>query len=406
MQRNYRLFLLSLFLVNLFLWISIVEFIYGIPQFVKYILSVSVLCIIVYYRFKNPSKPIPGGLFHPIIIAFIIWSILLIISAILKFNSLFDLQRMLAIRYFFIPYLLPVILIYTKFDLEFFSYYFHYSSLLIIPALFIALSVIASGLSPQNWNEPLQRIGIFDIGSTFLLMTAHISKKKRISYIIIFYFLIQFFLVSGFGRRGLLLEIVILFIFMIIMRLRSPFLKMADRMKIYFSGLLLILFSLTFGYILTSSYAFQRGMSKSGFEESRNVVFEGFFSDFGSTNDWVFGRGLNGTVLRSVDSDTLFTEIENGYLLILLKGGLLYLIPFLIVLLRASYLGFFRSSNDLVKALASLLVIHVIMMLYFNIPDYSSKYILIWISVSVCMTPKMRNYSNEEIFQAINQGLK
>jgi predicted membrane protein len=69
--------------------------------------------------------------------------------------------------------------------------------------------------------------------------------------------------------------------------------------------------------------------------------------------------------------------------------------------LRASFLGFFRSNNDLAKALAVFLLIHIVMMFSFNLPDYSVHYIVVWIAVSACFTPKIRNYNNEEIHHSM-----
>lgn len=207
---------------------------------------------------------------------------------------------------------------------------------------------------------------------------------------------------SVYGRRGALVNNLLGLFFMIIIRLRSSFFKLADRMRIYYTGLLLIILFLAFGYLFMSTYVFQRGFNKYAFEESRGIVFEGFFNDFSSTSEWIFGRGLNGTVFRDINSVTRFTEIENGFLTIVLKGGLLYLIPYILILLRAGYLGFFRSKNDIVKAMASIVLIQLIMMSSFGLPAYSSKYIFIWICVSVCFTSEIRNLSNDAVYQAIN----
>jgi predicted membrane protein len=147
-------------------------------------------------------------------------------------------------------------------------------------------------------------------------------------------------------------------------------------------------------------------MSISGFEESRSRVFTDFFEDFNSSSDWLFGRGLEGTVRRTIMEEGISNTIENGFLFLILKGGLIYTALFVVILLRASYLGVFKSKNDIVKALASLIFIHVVMMLYFNLPDYSTRYVLIWIFASVCFTPEMRNLSNEEVHYAINSKLK
>ncbi len=402
MRRIHQLLILSLILVNLFGWISEVEVRFGVPQVVKYVLSVTILAIIIYYKVSNPSKPRPEGLFYPLIVLFVVWSLFLIVYALFKTDSLFYIQRILSQRFFFIPYLLPLLILYTRFDIKFFGHLFHYLSILIIPCLMIQVYTILITKSQINWGEQVGLITLFDIGSVLLLFTAHISQKKYLSYFIIVYFLLWFILWSFYGRRGMLIENVIMLAFFIVIRLRTSYFEFSDRIRIYFSLYFLILFLIMFGYLFTSTYAFERGFSGNAFEESRGLVFEAFFYDFDTTIDWIFGRGLDGRILRFTSSDQVFTAVENGFLTILLKGGLLYSVPFVVILLRASYLGFFKSRNDLAKALASLLIIHVIMMFYFNIPDFSTRYILVWISASACFNPEIRNYSDEEVKEAFN----
>jgi hypothetical protein len=381
----------------------IFEFNYGIPSIVKYVIAVIVLGNIIYNRYSHPSKPVPEGLYYPVIIIFISWSLILLITSSLKFDSVFYIQRVFAQPYFFIPYLLPVFLLYTRFDLEFFSYLFYYSFLFIIPSLIIQLFIIATSISTSMWVEQVGYIWIFNVGSSFLLLTAHISKKKYVFYIVLLYSVLWVFMWSFYGRRGMLIESIVLLIFMVILRLRSSFLKIADRFKMYYSILILTILFVTFGYLITSSYAFQRGFDKDAFEASRGGVFGDFFSDFSSTTDWIFGRGLLGNVLRSLNyEEGIADTIENGFLTVLLKGGLLYLIPLLLILLRASFLGFFRSNNDLTKAMASVILIYVMMMAFFNLPNFGTQYILVWIFASACFTQKIRYYSNEEVSQAIN----
>lgn len=406
MQRKYKILIISFFLLNLFDFVSVTEFKYGIPQVFKYLLSASVLSTIIWYKFKNPSIPKPGVLFNLFVIIFVVWSAILLFSTILRFDGIFFLQRVLAVPIFFIPYLLPLFLLYSKFDLEFFGNLFYYSFLLLIPALMIQLYFVIFSLSPEIWGEQASTIRLFDLGLTFLLFLSHITKKRNVFYVVLCYNLIWIYMWSVYGRRGMLVESMITLIFMIIIRLKSSLVNISGRIKIYFAIVSVIILLLAFGYLFTSTYAFQRGFDRSSFEDSRGNAFEAFFFDFHSTSDWFFGRGIGGTVLRSFFSEESFTAVENGFLTILLKGGLLYSIPFILILLRASYLGFFRSSNDLAKALASILLIFVIMMAYFNLPIYSTSYIFIWISVSACLTPVIRNYSNEEVRQVIDSRFK
>lgn len=403
MARNYKILIFSFIFLNIYSLIQVIEFKFGIPAIVKYILSVFVICVIIYNSSLHSSKPRPGGLFYPIIVFFISWSVILLISACLKFNSMFYLQRVFGQAFFFIPYFIPLFILYSEFNLQFFSTYFYYCSILIIPALIILLYILLLRISVDTWMEQTLTIGIFDIGSSFLLLSSHFSKKKYTTSIVTGYFLLMIVLWSFYGRRGMLIETILLLVFMILIRLRSSLLRIADRVKIYYSVLLIILGILVFGYIFNSSYVFQRGFSKQAFEESRGMVFEDFFSDFKSNSDWLFGRGIDAKILRTIDEEHGASNfLENGFLTILLKGGLLYLVPFTLIFLRAVYLGFFKSKNDLVKGLASIVLIHLILMLSFNVPEYSTRYILTWICISACFNPELRQYTDTEIVEALN----
>lgn len=402
-QRSYKLVIFSFFLLNLLNWVIFAETSYGIPIIIKYVLSVFVLGTIVYYRLINPLKPSPGKAFYPVILIYLLWSLMLLISAILKFDNIFYLQRILAQPFFFIPYCLPLFILYSEFNLEFIRYFFKFSLMLIFPAILIQLYIILTGISTDNWFEQTNRIMIFDLGSSFLLLTAQFSKKKYLFNIVLIYTLLMIYLFAHYGRRGVLIEYMILLTIMSIIRIKSSLLNFNDRLKIYFAALILIIMVLSFGYLARSSYAFQRGFTKGAFEESRGVAFESFLYDFNSASDWTFGRGLDGKVLQSSFQDQVFSDyIENGFLQVVLKGGLIYLLLFISILLRACYLGFYKSNNDLVKAMASLILMYVIIMSYFNVPAFTTKYIFIWISVVVCFTPSIRNFNNEEIYQAIN----
>jgi len=309
-------------------------------------------------------------------------------------------------QYYFysIPYILPILILYTRFDLDFFRSLFYYSYILLLLSILISTYTAFSG---EDSGGETSRVMLFNIGGSFILITSQFSKKKGIFYTVVIYYMLLIVLVLKLGRRGMFVEYILLMVTMILFRLKSQLLLLYDRMIMYFIGLLFVIFIIAYGYSsFASSYAFQRGLSAEGFEESRGDVFEAFFYDFGSASDWIFGRGINGSVLRSFLSDSRYSGIENGFLTILLKGGLLYSIPFLIIMLAACFLGLFRSNNDVVKAMAALLLIYLIMMSYFNVPWFSTQYTFMWISISVCFTEKMRKHSNEEIYKIINIPLK
>jgi hypothetical protein len=212
------------------------------------------------------------------------------------------------------------------------------------------------------------------------------------------------YLYAQFGRRGMMIEYILLFIAMIVLRLRTVFLTIRDRIWMYFAGMLMAMMVFSLGSLITNTYIFERGgFSKSAVEESRGSVFNDFFFDFNTSSDWLLGRGLEGRVLRSINLEEGTSDvIENGFLTVILKGGLLYLLSSIFIFLKASYLGLFRSNNDVAKALAILILIYVVMMAYFNIPTYSTKYFFTWMSAAVLLSSEYRQYSNLQMFYLIN----
>jgi len=399
---DYLLLIYSFVALNLGNWLGWNDVRLGIPNIIKYVLFVFVLGVLIYYRLTKPSRTDRKGLVYFIIIFFVVWSAVLIFTSIIKLDSLKDIQRLLADRYFFIPYILPALILFTKFDFDFFRDMFKYSFIFLIPAILLQLYFIFFNLSPIKWYEQLEAISIFSTGASFLLLIAHISSKRYVSLASIGYYLLLILLFIAYGRRGGVMTSILFLFFMIILRLKSPFLKIYNRIRVYLTGLLLVLLVIIFGHLLSSTYAFQRGFNKNAFNESRGVVFEDFFYDFTTINDWLFGRGLEGKIRRSISIEGSSETIENGFLTILLRGGLFYLVPFIIILLRASFLGLHGSRNDLAKALGFIILIHLVGMFAFNLPDYSGQYILIWISVSACYSPELRNLRNAELYKTIN----
>jgi hypothetical protein len=130
-------------------------------------------------------------------------------------------------------------------------------------------------------------------------------------------------------------------------------------------------------------------------ENTRTGVENLFFKSFdGKTLDWIIGRGIGGTYYCPINDSNYRTTIETGYLYIILKGGLVSLALFLYLLLYSAYLGFFRSRNMLTKAMASYLVIHVILLVPFGLPAFSIEYIFVWICVMYCQSETWRMKSD------------
>ena len=158
-----------------------------------------------------------------------------------------------------------------------------------------------------------------------------------------------------------------------------------------------------FVFVLNSGSLFQAFFDKmdSGMSSRENVV-EDFHDDFNKTPiDWVLGRGMFGEfdagILNTNENTDLRDGIENGYLHHILKGGWIWLGLFILISLIAMQKGLFQSKNIFVQGCALFLLLHFLDMVGFGIPVVSLKYILIFLSIAVCMSLKWRNYTDKEL---------
>lgn len=127
--------------------------------------------------------------------------------------------------------------------------------------------------------------------------------------------------------------------------------------------------------------------------DTRSGTEEDFYKDMRNTTDWVFGRGMNGTYkspsVASIDQLNR-VGIETGYLNIILHGGLLMLIPYMILLLYASYKGFFHSNSLFLKACSFYVFMHVLMLYPEGTPKLTLEYFILFIFIRMCVSEKWR----------------
>jgi hypothetical protein len=152
--------------------------------------------------------------------------------------------------------------------------------------------------------------------------------------------------------------------------------------------------------------------------DSRTIVYEDFYEDFSRNGDFLFGRGVLGitysyqfiNVQNSFLGEGKFfenvfgfkigerSEVEGGYLMYILKVGIVGLIIMLITASRAIFLSIFRSRNKFVKVMGFIILEWLISMYPYAIPQYSFAYILFWLCIGACLSSKMRNFTDSQIY--------
>jgi len=164
------------------------------------------------------------------------------------------------------------------------------------------------------------------------------------------------------------------------------------------------------GVFQTNVEKFEAG----NFENSRKqYVYPDFFADMKTNNDWIFGRGLNGSYYSFIfvghmadldETNSLGvkkghrTEIESGYLFTIMKIGLLGLILKLILAFSAIYFGLFKSNNFFVKSCALIVFEWLIFMYPVGLPEFNLGYILFWLCIGTCLSRETRLASSSKLF--------
>lgn len=229
----------------------------------------------------------------------------------------------------------------------------------------------------------------------FLLMVyGYNSNRKNFFLILILLVTILFALVRA--RRGLLfmcgLTAVFSYLLFLSQTKNKSFLVL---LTIICSGILLV-----FGLeIFTSNTnGIFVHITDRGMEDTRSTVEFCFYQDL-SYKDWIVGKGMMGEYFcPGIDPDDVTGyrgTIETDYLQIILKGGLISLLLFLLITIPAVFKGLFYSDNLLSKAAATWIIWILINMYPSTIHTFTMQYVLLWIAVGICYSQNTRYISNE-----------
>jgi hypothetical protein len=402
-QINKKL-VISLILLNLFIFSSSFEALIGIPQFIKYIFSVSVIYYFFYFFYQSSLQKNDTILVKSIKFIFLIVSVYLLVNSYRK--ELFYLQEILAERFYFMPYLLPIIFLFIKYDLSIFKYLIQYSYYLLPFAILIEVVIVIFTLDFFYYVYDVIAILTVTIAPNLVLFISHLAPNKKVTILAVLYFLLFAFILAKLGRRGETFENLFMLIWFMIIRLGSKSLSQSTKYNfLSFSILILLTLSIFIYQNKKSIYIFERGVSSSGFNDSRGETIDNFLYEFGrEPNDYLYGRGLNGTFQKFSSGDNMYSRtIEIGYFNILWKGGIVYLIPMMLLFIISFVKGFFNSKNDFVKGLSGIILWQIIYMGSFGMANFATNYVLIWISVAICLDPRMRNFTNNEIIGFIKK---
>ncbi|WP_223032319.1 hypothetical protein [Hanstruepera marina] len=284
----------------------------------------------------------------------------------------------------------------------FFQAIFFMFSLMVISLFFLPFHLTAGKLKTE-WSWLLRPIN-------FVLLTGGIIGFKASIRFLIYITLLVYIIIAVLTEQRLefiYLTMVLGLIFidkLSQVKLRKDLLKLS-----FFSALVLTIAIFTYGYENLNNLI----MSIVEFQDTRVFLYNELFENL-NTFEKITGRGSLGTYYSYFmehtkhytvnvlnyewwgDSSTRIT-IEVGYLQMILKGGLILFILTAYFMLKASYLGIFKSNNKFVKRLGLyIFIISVLSLISFR-PAFTPTFILLWMAIGTVLNKKNRLMTDEEV---------
>ncbi len=316
-----------------------------------------------------------------------------------------DLTSFLRVPHVFWPFLMPLFIFIDKkfFTISFLMECFYYLGLVFL----LVVLVFPHLLVFRPTSEPI----IFALAFTsgFLLLNAiYLSKTKiNLSFLIL---IVSILCTIYLARRTSAFLFILILMSSYLLSLFSKFKPFI--FKIF--PLLVVVATVIFFSFADFSKLLTSNLNERLDEDTRSDVIEYFMK--GMKKDMVFGKGMNGKYFfptgggEEREDGMVWEEaddrdiIENGYLQLMLSGGYIHLILFLLVAVPAAYKGILKSSNQFTRSCGVLVFIWLLYMFAYGEPRLSIGYMLIWIAIAVCYKPSLRNKTDFDITLGLNSA--
>jgi len=228
-----------------------------------------------------------------------------------------------------------------------------------------------------------------------LLIPQFFSKKMRVLAVISF--LIILFIQAFAARRGGLTLLLLFLCFSIYLFLDR---KYNTKLKYFLFAFILLSLSVLLYSVADNFILLMERLDV----DSRSGVEEYFYRSMNNNySDWIFGKGLGGAYYFPIGDPDYFrinrSIIETGYLFYILKGGIIYLFGYVLILSIAVIKGFFFSKNRFCKGLSLYILYNLIGLYPFGLPSFSLEAFVLWLSVVWCIRNSCLTKSDDEIYR-------
>lgn len=198
------------------------------------------------------------------------------------------------------------------------------------------------------------------------------------------------------ARRGATVISACLFLFNLYFYINSK----SQAAKIIAVILSTVIIVCAFYFFMTSdmfAYIQHRGMT-----DTRSAVDDALVNQM---SDWelVFGKGLNGRYYFPLRQDDYLGGwrygSETGFFNIVLKGGYLMAILYIILLAYPALTAILKSKNTLCKALGFYIILSLVELYPFGWLSFNLKFLIIWMGIALCLNKVTREMSDRQIYE-------
>lgn len=163
-------------------------------------------------------------------------------------------------------------------------------------------------------------------------------------------------------------------------------------------------YSGTFNIFDMDSYMSKDTMSDQS--DTRSALYVMVNQQLEKRNETIYGMGAispywigffkNQKNLKAGVSQRARSATESGFLNQYLYGGIIGATMFSIFFILASFYGIFRSNNDIVKIIGAFIIFRWNISFIDEPEEWIFSNLVLFFMIGICLTPKLREWSNEE----------
>jgi len=367
----------------------------GIPRFIAMLLmNLSGLLLLFTFinNLKRFKKAHVGLYFRILFLLLVIWSL---ITVFRSFN--FQAKRLISLFGHYLmgwAWLTPLAVIFG-FNILNWPRLFN---------LFGKILLLSSIIGLFCFFYPVQyTYGLFESFAFLpILLLTFFFQSKKIKWVVLFSILVYILITFAISQRVNVLFLALIIIFAFIQFLTLNEIK--PTLKI-FTIIFLAFFSIVVIGKFDDFYN-QVTQNEELTTDTRTFLFEELFQDMSQSELWI-GRGAMGTYYSPYfdyigqqglegDSETRSVN-EVGYLEMILKGGYVMMLLYILILLPAAFLGIFKSKNIISKMCGYFILAYLIVWGISYYPIYSAEYILLWMATGTAISGKNRRLTNKQV---------